>query len=225
MKRFRLYYDKDLEEAWLQEMDAAGWALQSFCLGVYTFVPCEKGKYTYWLELRHKDAQAQADYEALLQESGMEVVERWFYWIYLRRETAKGPFTLYSDPASKAGQYRRIRGLFLAGLLLELLCFGMEVASALETGEPAFWRFQGCCWPLCLPLPGSYINAPGRSKGWRWAWNNEKRRLWARQAAGFIVDPFPAAGRDAPGDGPMEAAFAAGAAASPSGSREEKRSP
>ena len=28
MKRFRLYYDKDLEEAWLQEMDAAGWALQ-----------------------------------------------------------------------------------------------------------------------------------------------------------------------------------------------------
>ena len=34
MKRFRLYYDKDLEEAWLQEMDAAGWALQSFRLGV-----------------------------------------------------------------------------------------------------------------------------------------------------------------------------------------------
>lgn len=143
MKRFRLYYDKDLEEAWLQEMDAAGWALQSFCLGVYTFVPCEKGKYTYWLELRRKDAQAQADYEALLQESGMEVVERWFYWIYLRREIAKGPFTLYSDPASKAGQYRRIRGLFLAGLLLELLCFGLEVASALETGEPAFWAFSG----------------------------------------------------------------------------------
>ena len=112
-------------------------------MGYIPFVPCEKGKYTYWLELRHKDAQAQADYEALLQESGMEVLERWFYWIYLRRETAKGPFTLYSDPASKAGQYRRIRGLFLAGLLLELLCFGMEVASALETGEPAFWAFSG----------------------------------------------------------------------------------
>ncbi len=103
MKRFRLYYDKDLEEAWLQEMDAAGWALQSFCLGVYTFVPCEKGKYTYWLELRHKDAQAQADYEALLQESGMEVVERWFYWIYLRRETAKGPFHPVFGPGIQGG--------------------------------------------------------------------------------------------------------------------------
>lgn len=122
MKRFRLYYDKDLEEAWLQEMDAAGWALQSFCLGVYTFVPCEKGKYTYWLELSRKDAQAQADYEALLQESGMEVVERWFFWIYLRRETAKGPFTLYSDPASKAGQYRRSGGC----------------------------SWPGCCWNCCV---------------------------------------------------------------------------
>ena len=144
MKRFRLYYDKDLEEAWLQEMDAAGWAMQSFCLGVYTFVPCEKGKYTYWLELRRKDALPGRLRGLLLKR---ERHGRWWNGgsidLFAPGDCQRPPFTLYSDPASKAGQYRRIRGLFLAGLLLELLCFGMEVASALETGEPAFWAFSG----------------------------------------------------------------------------------
>ena len=43
MKRFRLYYDKDLEEAWLQEMDAAGWAFNPFALGYIPLFPVKRG--------------------------------------------------------------------------------------------------------------------------------------------------------------------------------------
>ena len=45
MIRFRLYYDKDKETEWLNEMAADGWALKSFFAGFYKFEPCEKGEY------------------------------------------------------------------------------------------------------------------------------------------------------------------------------------
>ena len=44
MIRFRLYYDKDRETEWLNEMAADGWALKSFFAGFYKFEPCEKGE-------------------------------------------------------------------------------------------------------------------------------------------------------------------------------------
>lgn len=51
MRKFRLYYDKEKEEAWLNEMCRQGWAMTKFFLGVFQFMPCEPGKYTYQVDM------------------------------------------------------------------------------------------------------------------------------------------------------------------------------
>lgn len=41
MIRFRLYFDKDKETAWLNEMSGCGWAMNGFFAGFYRFEKCE----------------------------------------------------------------------------------------------------------------------------------------------------------------------------------------
>ncbi len=50
MIRFRLYFDKDKETAWLNEMAAQGWAVKSFFAGFFQFEACEKGEYVYQID-------------------------------------------------------------------------------------------------------------------------------------------------------------------------------
>lgn len=50
MIRFRLYFDKDKETAWLNEMAAQGWAVKSFFAGFFQFETCEKGEYVYQID-------------------------------------------------------------------------------------------------------------------------------------------------------------------------------
>lgn len=47
LHRWKLYFDKDLEESWLNQLAQQGWGLTSFCLGRYTFEPIEPGEYIY----------------------------------------------------------------------------------------------------------------------------------------------------------------------------------
>lgn len=44
MKQFRLYFDKDKETEWLNDMAAQGYALTSFFAGIYTFDTCAPNK-------------------------------------------------------------------------------------------------------------------------------------------------------------------------------------
>ena len=50
MKKFKLYFDKEKEETWLNEMCGKGLAMTKFFLGVYTFAPCEPGAYIYQID-------------------------------------------------------------------------------------------------------------------------------------------------------------------------------
>ena len=50
MRKFRLYYDKEKEEEWLNEMCRKGWGMTNFFLGFYTFEPCASGEYTYQVD-------------------------------------------------------------------------------------------------------------------------------------------------------------------------------
>ena len=43
MVKFRLYYDKDKETEWLNQLSDGGYAMKSFFAGFYEFEPCEKG--------------------------------------------------------------------------------------------------------------------------------------------------------------------------------------
>lgn len=133
MKKFKLYWDKDKEQVWLNKMSEEGWAAKKFFLGMYTFEKCEKGEYIYQIDLMKN--RKDNEYLEFLEESGVEVVCRWFYWVILRKKSSEGSFELYSDKESKISQYKKIKKMFSVILLLEIICFAYEVFGAVKTKE------------------------------------------------------------------------------------------
>lgn len=139
MKKFKLYYDKDEEQDWLQKMSLDGWALKNFFLGVYTFVSCEPGEYIYQIDLLDNWSGDKKDFAAFMEDSGVEVVSQWYRWVYLRKKAEDGPFEMYTDAESKIDQYNRIKKFFQVALIVEVICFFIEIIAAVNTGNPTFW--------------------------------------------------------------------------------------
>jgi len=139
MKKFRLYLDKDTEQDWLMKMSKEGWAFSKFVLGVYTFVPCEPGQYIYQIDLLDNWVGDKKDFAEFMEDSGIEVVSQWYRWVFLRKKAAEGPFDLYTDTESKIAQYSRVRKFFSIGLLVEIVCFFVELNSAVRTGDFSLW--------------------------------------------------------------------------------------
>ena len=125
LKKFRLLFDKDVEQAWLNDMCRNGWALKNFHMGVYTFESCQPGEYIYQVDLLPGNGFQPSDpegYAEFMDEVGIEVVCRWFRWVILRKQAADGPFDIYTDVGSRIQQYSRIRTMFIFGLAIELCC-------------------------------------------------------------------------------------------------------
>lgn len=125
MIRWKFTFDKDEEELWLNDWCQKGWAMTSFFVGMVTFAPCQPGEFIYRIDLVPGQFLAAHDYEGyviFMDEMGVEVLQRWGRWVYLRKRAAEGPFVVYSDTESKIALYRRVRSLFLFTLALELLC-------------------------------------------------------------------------------------------------------
>lgn len=122
MIKFRLIFDKDKEEHWLNEMCHQGYAMKSFCLGFYTFKPCRKEEYIYRIDfITNWDAKKE-EYIEFLEETGVEYICQWFFWIWLRKKAEDGPFSLYSDSESKIRHYTRIKNFFIILAVLEGIC-------------------------------------------------------------------------------------------------------
>ena len=109
MIRFKLYYDKDKETVWLNQMSSEGWALKSFFAGFYKFEPCGIGEYIYQIDLGDTLYSVSDEYRELMGELGVEIVVLWGSWIILRKRAADGPFELYTDRKAE-GRKKRDRG-------------------------------------------------------------------------------------------------------------------
>ena len=127
-REFHLLTDPQKEEAFLNAKAREGMAMTRFFLGIYTFEDCEPGAWVYRIELLGGDAAGQADYLAFLRESGIECVQRWCDWVYLRRPASEGAFELYSDNASRARYLRRLARLYATLLALNVSVFVLNLA-------------------------------------------------------------------------------------------------
>lgn len=162
MRKFKLYFDKEKEEAWLNGMCSKGWAMAHFFLGVYTFVPCGPGEYTYQVDMPPAPRrfggwlEEKREYIAFVEGTGAEYVCSWGVWVIFRKETAKGKFELYTDPESKIWLYQRIRLLFLVIGLYDFL------VSVLDTYNVWNYARDYLLAGGSLPnLDGSSILLPG----------------------------------------------------------------
>lgn len=160
MIRFRLYYNKDTETEWLNKMAADGWALTGFFAGFYRFEECEKGEYTYQVDLGDQLFSVSSEYRELMEELGVEIVTLWVYWIILRKRTADGPFELYTDVESQIEHYTKILRMFKVVCILEIICMLIEVAGGLS-GNPLGWAAAVLLASFVLVC----VNAVGKTKG------------------------------------------------------------
>ena len=137
MIKFRMYYDKDKETLWLNDMAAKGYAMTGFFAGFYTFEKCEPGEYTYQIDFGDKFGKVSDDYREFMEETGVEIVQLWSFWAFLRKKTKDGPFVLYTDVDSQITHYTKIRNMFKVAAIIELICFYIELFAfyQLPAGE------------------------------------------------------------------------------------------
>lgn len=139
MLKFKIYYDKDAEEDWLNEMSNRGWVFKKYFLGFYTFEKGEPGEYHYQIDLLHNWNGDKSDFASFMEETGVKVIAQWYRWVYLQKKASEGPFEMYTDLESKIAQYNRIRNFFRVGLILEFLCFLLELYVAAFEGDIFNW--------------------------------------------------------------------------------------
>ncbi|MFZ7130777.1 MAG: DUF2812 domain-containing protein [Eubacteriales bacterium] len=139
MLKFKLYYDKDEEEKWLNKMSELGWAFRKFVLGFYFFDACEPGEYQYQIDLLDNWNGDKEDFSLFMEENHIDVISQWYRWVYLRKKRADGILEIYTDNESKIAQYDRIKKFFTVALVIEIICFIIEFNAALRTGDIAFW--------------------------------------------------------------------------------------
>lgn len=142
MIRFNFTFDKDAEQAWLNDLCGQGWAMSGAFAGVITFVPCRPGEFIYQIDLLPGSGLRADDYEGyvvFMNDMGVEIIQRWGRWVYLRRRAEEGPFEVYTDNESKIALYRRIRQMFLWVLCLEL-CASVTAWSLLVQAPDMFAR-------------------------------------------------------------------------------------
>lgn len=140
MIQFRMYFDKDKETKWLNEMAEKGYAMIGFCLGVYRFAECEPGEYIYQIDISEGFFCVHSSYREFMSDAGVEIVCLWGPWVFLRRKASEGPFELYTDVESTIVHYTKIRRLFKVLLIMELCCLFLEIMGGIR-GVMAGWAF------------------------------------------------------------------------------------
>lgn len=151
--RWRFLFDKDKEEQWLNEMASQGWSMSSFFAGRYTFEKTAEREYLYQVELLPRNAKEKQNYFSFLQEEmGVEIVQEWGVWVFLRRKASEGSFELYTDSASKAQHYGKIARMFFAVSGLEFAIGLFETIGWIAEGEPQFLWLTLILYALGLVL-------------------------------------------------------------------------
>lgn len=130
MVKFRLYFDKDRETEYLNEMAGKGYAMTGFCVGFYSFDRCRPGEYIYQVDITEGFFRVSNDYREFMQEMGVEIVCLWGPWVILRKKAAEGPFELYTDVESSIEHYEKIKKMFKIAIALEIICVTMEAICA-----------------------------------------------------------------------------------------------
>lgn len=140
MIKFRLYYDKDKETEWLNEMAKQGYAMTHFFAGFYTFEECTPGEYIYQIDFGDKLFYISQEYHNFMEEIGVEIVQTWGFAIILRKKASEGDFVLYTDVDSRIEHYTKIRTIFKICIAIELVCFMIEIFASIY-GSPTLLFF------------------------------------------------------------------------------------
>ncbi|MFG1924985.1 DUF2812 domain-containing protein [Cryptosporangium sp. NPDC048952] len=148
VRRLKLFFDFDKEEAWLNRMASQGFLVRS-AQGIYSFVPIPPGSAVVRIDYRPSMSQYDfADYVNLFQDAGWHHVSgsRHGGPQYFASCSAGPNVDIFSDPASKAQRYRR--SLATSGLLLlpNLLLTFTTLSMVHLSSSPREWYYTPGLW-------------------------------------------------------------------------------
>ena len=121
MKKFRIFFDKDNENKWLNQMAKDGYSLINFSMGNYQFEETEKGEYAYQIDLYDDDKNKFDQFCDEMKQDGVEVVCKFGRWVYLRKPVSDGEIKAYTDDLMKSEQYERLGRFCLTFMFVELV--------------------------------------------------------------------------------------------------------
>jgi len=112
IKLWRFVIDVEKTEEWLNRLAAEG----LHCVGFgfiayrYYFEQGEAGAYTYRIAMLEESIghPKSIQYIAFLKENGVECIGHVLGHVFLRKRTADGAFTLFTDRASQINNYRNM---------------------------------------------------------------------------------------------------------------------
>lgn len=132
MIKFNFSFNKDKETEWLNSKAQEGWAMTGFFGGFFTFEPCEKGAYVYQIDFTDKLFSISNSYREFMQEMGIEIIASWGFWVFLRRPASEGEFKLYTDIDSSIAHYAKIRKMFKAVTIVEIIGLFIVTLAAFD---------------------------------------------------------------------------------------------
>jgi hypothetical protein len=120
-KLFWIWQDEQ-EEAWLTRMAAEGWHLRRVTIGCYTFEQGEPAVVAYRQDYRRLTGAELEEYLGLFRDAGWERVATLANWHYFRKAAPEGPLPdIFSDTASRVDKYRRVLGVLVVILALNVV--------------------------------------------------------------------------------------------------------
>ena len=143
-KRYRLFFDFEEEERWINERAAEGLLLRAVHYPRYDFERGEPGSYIYRMQLLRQGVRRPESrrYLEFLEEMGIEYVDHVGCWIYLRRPAAEGPFELQPDLDARIAQAGRVRTILWIGMILEIVAAAAQLPFLFDwmfgSGETAW---------------------------------------------------------------------------------------
>ena len=148
------------EEKWLNAMSAKGLQLVHAGFFRYVFEENSKERYVYRLELLDKlpSHYESVSYLHFLEETGVEHVDSFLRWVYLRKNVKDGNFQIYSDISSKIKHYKRILFLLLAITPVKVISVINMSLRYSETGDPFFLVTGVLCFLLVSLLTVGLFN-------------------------------------------------------------------
>ncbi|OMC85390.1 MULTISPECIES: DUF2812 domain-containing protein [unclassified Viridibacillus] len=137
---YNCFWDFEKEEQWLNSQSKKGLQLKKVNYFRYTFEEDATVNYNYRLEklkdkTNHRDNK---EYIEFLQDSGIEHVDTYFGWVYLRKDASEEPFELYTDTASKMAHYNRIIAIPSAIIVFNVLIFFINLFLSKESDVTDF---------------------------------------------------------------------------------------
>lgn len=153
-------WDFEKEEQWLNEMAAQGLALISAGFCRYEFEDSAPGEYQVCLQFLEGSSAEKEAYIRFLTDTGVEYVGSMVRWAYFRRRSEDGPFSLFSDTASRVS--------YLTGVLRFVL-----IISAMNLYIGGYNLFLWLHWGSGLNVMGivnsciAVLGFFGASRLWR----------------------------------------------------------